>query len=187
MPRPKCPRDPNSAEEQDLFLRFVRQVSPEADPTSIGLFGQVMQVRNLLTQAAERDLASVGLSWAEFRLLMNLLRQEHCSLDGGLLPSELSNLQGLSPNTVSALINSLEGAGLIRRELHPTDRRKFVIHLTPDGRQTLESQLSAHLKHLSDFFEGLSPEERLALHDLLSRLTSSLKGRAEKCKSEQGA
>ncbi len=182
MTKRKFPSKHGCAEERNMFLSFIRQASPEADPRSITLFGQFMLARNLLAQAAERDLACVGFTLAEFRLLTNLLHQEQCNLDDGLLPSELSDLQGISPNTMSALINRLEANGMIRRELHPTDRRKFVIRLTPNGRQRLESQMEAHLKHLSDLFQVLNQNERHTLNDLLSRLNGSLKEQTEKCK-----
>ncbi len=164
---------------QQHFLRFIRHVCPEADPTSVILFGQMMRVSNLLVQAAERNLGHGGLTWAKFRLLMSLHRSEQHGDAQGLQPSQLSEQQGISRNTVSALIASLERDGLIKRELHETDRRRFVIRLTPQGRRLLKMHLGSQFKFVSGCFEEFSPEERKTLGDMLSRLNQRLGGRTK--------
>jgi len=113
-------------QSREEFLTFVRDVSPQADVTSVLLFGQFHRAHHQLEQAAEKHLESVGLSWSKFRLLMHLMHCEKMN-HGGMQPSELSERQDISRNTVSALISSLEKDGLISRALHGEDRRR------PDG------------------------------------------------------
>ncbi len=156
------------------LIKFVRHVCPAADPTSILLFGQLMRAHGLLEQAAERNLASVGLSYAKFRLLMNLQRGEEAGAAEGMQPSELSDVQGVSRNTVSALIASLEKEGMLTREIHGTDHRRFVIRLTPEGRKLLKSKMSSQFKFVSECFRELDPAERKALLEHLLRLNKSL-------------
>jgi DNA-binding MarR family transcriptional regulator len=156
------------------FLDFIRRVSPAADPTSVLLFGQVMRASSLLEQAAEKNLGAAGLSWAKFRLLMNLHRGEHRERAEGMQPSELSDAQGVSRNTVSALIASLEAEGLISRALHGTDRRRFVIRLTPAGRKILKTKLDGEFQCVTRCFAGFSAAERQTFLDFLSRLNQSL-------------
>ncbi len=160
--------------EQQHFLKFVRHVCPEADPTSVMLFGQMMRTSNLLVQAAERNLEHAGVTWAKFRFLMNLHRSEEHGGGKGMQPSELSELQGISRNTVSALIASLERDGLISRELHGTDHRRFLIRLTPEGRRLLKTNLGRQFKFVSGCFAELSPQERQTLAGLLTRLSQGL-------------
>jgi DNA-binding MarR family transcriptional regulator len=92
-------------------------------------------------------------------------------------PSELSEMQGISRNTASALIASLEKDGLIRRELDGTDHRKFLIHLTPEGRKLLKSHQKGHFEFITHCFEGFSASERETLLDLLTRLNKDLSGK----------
>ncbi len=89
-------------------------------------------------------------------------------------PSELSDWQGISRNTVSALIASLEKDGLISRELHGMDRRRFLIRLTPEGRRLVKAKLGSQFKFASSCFKDLSPQDRKTLADLLTRLNESL-------------
>ncbi len=159
---------------QERLLHFVRHVCPEADPTSVVLFGQLVRANNQLVQAAERNLEDAGLTYAKFRLLTSLQRGEEHDSGEGLQPSELSDLQGISRNTVSALIASLEKDGLISRELHGTDHRRFVIRLTPEGRRLVKARLGSQFKFVSDCFKHLSLQERQTLASLLTRLNEGL-------------
>lgn len=177
-------RDPHAhpmwdAERQRRFGEFICRVSPGADPASVMLFGQILHANNQLVQAAERNLATVGLSWAKFRLLMNLQRQERHGEGEGMQPSELSEMQGISRNTVSALINSLEEEELIEREIHGTDRRKFLIRLTPKGRRTVRAKLDDEFMLVSHCFDGLTPQERKAFLGYVAKLNRSLAAKAK--------
>jgi len=168
--------------EQHQALRdFIQQVDPEIDPENILLFGLLMETRNQLVQSVERELATAGLSWAKLRLLMHLAKQELAG-SGGVLPSELSQMQGISRNTVSALINGLEADGLLARQLHEQDRRKWVIRLTPKGREVLDARLGAHFEFIHQCFGVLSLRERNMLYKLLLRLGACLKEDDSDCK-----
>lgn len=168
------PAPPLGREHRRQFLQFVRQVSPGSDPISLMLFGQILHAGNHLVQAAEHNLAAVGLSWAKFRLLMNLLHAEQSGTREGMQPSDLSELQNIGRNTVSALINSLERDGLVTRELHGRDRRKFVIRLTPRGRRMIHDKMDNQFQFVSRCFETLTPREREQLHEQITRLIASL-------------
>jgi DNA-binding MarR family transcriptional regulator len=164
------------------FIEFVRQVSPGADVRSVMLFGQIMRTSHLLMHVAEKNLESAGLTWAKFRLLMNLLHAEKHGHADGMQPSELSERQDISRNTVSALLASLEDDGLVSRELHPADRRRFLIRLTPEGRALLHAELDRQFKLVGEYLDVLTDDERQALLDHLTRLTASLQERARLCK-----
>ena len=144
-----------SAAQRQLFREFVTQTSPGTDPLGVRLLGQVVRMSNQLVNASERQLARTGLTWAKLRLLMHLLRCEKFG-KRGVAPSELSDLQSISRNTVSELINSLERDGLIRRELDSSDRRKFLIHLTPKGHKRVRAKLVMQFEFASRCFQGLT-------------------------------
>lgn len=152
----------------------IERVIPESDPTSILLFRQVHQANHLLTQAAKKQLEAAGLSWPKFMLMLLLQGNETYGAGRGLQPSALSDLMGIPRNHVSTLIAALEEAGLIHRELHGTDRRGFIIRLTPRGRKTLRSRLGAQCRQITRCFAAFKPKECATLLALLTRLTQSL-------------
>lgn len=74
----------------------------------------------------------------------------HLRLAGPLTPREVADRVGLTPSTVTALLDRLESAGLATRSAHPTDRRKTVVTMSDDGAALLatsDQRLAAALVH----------------------------------------
>jgi DNA-binding MarR family transcriptional regulator len=174
MPTPTSTSPGSKGQREAHLLDFIRRTSPQADPTSILLFRQVHRANHLLTHAAEKQLEIAGLSWPKFQLLLALQGNETYGTGGGLQPSELSDLQGIPRNTVSEILASLEEEGLVSRELHGTDRRRFVIRLTPQGRKTLKSRLGTQFRQITRCFAALAAQDRATLLELLTRLNQNL-------------
>ena len=175
MPHKNTPPFPS----KDKFIQFVKEIAPDANVVSVMLFGQLHRVSHQLTQIAEKRLEATGLTLPQFRLLMNLMHCERHSHSDGMMPSELSERQNITRNTISALISSLEANGYISRELHGTDRRKFLIRLTPKGRKILQAQMATHFEYLGQCFDTLGVKERQTLHDLLNRLNDGLSSKVK--------
>jgi DNA-binding MarR family transcriptional regulator len=51
---------------------------------------------------------------------------------------ELVRVFGIKQSTFTSLLDRLEKAGLLRREMNPGDRRSFLIHITDAGRELAE-------------------------------------------------
>ena len=51
---------------------------------------------------------------------------------------ELVRVFGIKQSTFTSILDRLEAAGLVRRELNPDDRRSFLIHVTERGRELAE-------------------------------------------------
>lgn len=83
-------------------------------------------VRNLRKQNASSPFSHTDL------LTLSLLHEY-----GSLLPSQLSELERISAQAISQIINKLDEAGCIRKKTDATDKRKTVISLTKKGLKTL--------------------------------------------------
>ncbi len=73
---------------------------------------------------------------------------------------------------ITTIVDSLEEAGVARREAHPTDRRIKVIVLTESGRRLAELAREA-IGTPPRSFEALSTSETAALRDLMRKLARS--------------
>lgn len=62
---------------------------------------------------------------------------------------ELVRVFGIKQSTFTSMLDRLEKAGLIRRELNPADRRSFLIHITDEGR-TMADEADRVLVALED-------------------------------------
>ena len=102
------------------------------DPAKIDLFRHFKVISHLLSLLSGQYHKET-LSVARMQLLVRLLVERNLGNTEGISPSGLSKFLRVSRNTVSALLNGLEEQGLIERELHPTDRRQFLIRITAAG------------------------------------------------------
>ncbi|HSM54513.1 MAG TPA: MarR family transcriptional regulator [Candidatus Sulfomarinibacteraceae bacterium] len=158
-------------EKRQKWIAFVRTLNPDVDPRAIRLMDQMRRVSHALYQIGELSVAATGLSYARMRLLMGLLFAEE--IEGkacGLNPSEISERQGTSRNTISSLIRDLEEEGLVERALDAQDRRRFNIQLTPAGRRLVRNHVSNHLHTMAACIAVLDVEEQRALGELLAQL-----------------
>jgi DNA-binding MarR family transcriptional regulator len=112
---------------------------------------------------AER-LASVGARRYHYVLL--------AALDevGPASQADLSRRTTIDRSDMVAAVNELAERGLVQRTPDPTDRRRNVITLTTAGRRQLRKLDTLLAKAQDDLLAPLSPEERLELVDLLTRV-----------------
>jgi DNA-binding MarR family transcriptional regulator len=66
---------------------------------------------------------------------------------------ELVRVFGLKQSTFTSLLDRLERAGLLRRQMNPRDRRSLLVHLTDRGRE-LTTRLNRLLEKLEDEIRG---------------------------------
>jgi DNA-binding MarR family transcriptional regulator len=64
---------------------------------------------------------------------------------------------------MTKVLANLEERGLIRREVHPTDRRQAVLAITDEGEQLLDSERRSRDQWLTRRLATLSPDERALL------------------------
>jgi DNA-binding MarR family transcriptional regulator len=118
------------------------------------------------TRVAE-SLGSIGLTPASFGVL-NVLGARN-----GAIQQEIGSLMGIDPSTMVALIDDLEGAGLVERRPHPKDRRARAVALTPKGRRRLERGRALAAQVEDEVLGGLPVDERRELLRLLRRALES--------------
>lgn len=80
----------------------------------------------------EAPLGERGLTPAEGHLITYLNSYAPASI------GELLRVFGIKQSTFTSMLDRLEEAGLVRREMNPSDRRSFLIHITDQGRALAE-------------------------------------------------
>jgi DNA-binding MarR family transcriptional regulator len=74
--------------------------------------------------------------------------------------------------TMVALLDTLEGKGLVSRHPQPEDRRRNVVELTPTGQLLLEKAAAAHDEAEREFLSPLDPQTARQLRSALRALMS---------------
>ena len=160
---------------KEKWIHFVNTLNPDIDPQAVRLIDEMGFVSRIIYHVGEQSLDVAGLSFAQYRVLMHLLFAEQMGQRDDLNPSEISERQGVSRNTMSSLIRNLEEEGLIKRRVDPDDRRRFNISLTADGRTRVTAYARQHLATVAGCFSVLTTEEQQTLSHLLHRVGSHVK------------
>lgn len=88
--------------------------------------------------------------------------------------SELGEMNGLSPRSMTVLVDGLEREGLVERKAHPTDRRVTLVGITGEGRDMVRSALGPSQARSASLFDDLLPAEQAELLRLIGKLLAGL-------------
>ena len=139
---------------------------------SIGFL--IKRCGSLLTQMAEIRFESQPISFTQWLVLMKLRFPQHLSA------TQLSEQIGHDMGAMSRLVDSLERAGLVRRERSKEDRRAVEIALTPQGRKQLETSTHEVVEMVNETLDPFSKTEVSTmiaqLHRLMQRLQEQVEG-----------
>ena len=92
----------------------------------------------------------------------------------GISAAELAGQAGLAVTTLTSMLDRMERAGLILRELDPNDRRKTKIVLT-DCVKGLKERYERLSDDMTDvYLRGFSPEEAARFEEYLGRVLKNL-------------
>lgn len=134
-------------------------MTPGSGRLSSGDYGAAAALRAALrqfSQASEQVLERHGLTTERYELLLAMKSSENG--EDRVTVSELTSALGVAQSSVTQLARRAEDAGLLRREVSPSDARVRYLRLTRHGERKL-AQAVAELG-----------EERTQLAAILSEL-----------------
>ena len=88
----------------------------------------------------------------------------------GINQGAVGRVLGIKRANMVSLINELVDAGLLLREVDPSDRRAFLLNLNDAGRAMLAECLARIAAHEQRMLADFTPAERATLLDLLGRI-----------------
>ncbi|MGY4711557.1 MarR family winged helix-turn-helix transcriptional regulator [Mycolicibacterium sp. CBM1] len=122
----------------------------------------------LVARSANAALAPSGLRVRQYSVLTLV-----CDAPAGLSQRELADVLGLDPSQVVALVDELDSAGLVRRQLDPNDRRARLVTATAAGKRRYRSAALAAAKGAQERLGSLEPREQEVLRQLLVRIVDA--------------
>jgi MarR family transcriptional regulator for hemolysin len=102
----------------------------EANLSTLGFL--LHDVARLLKKRFEQHARGSGLTRSQWQVLTYLARNE------GISQSALAELLDVEPITLARIADRLEELGLAQRLPHPSDRRIWLLHVTPAAHPKLE-------------------------------------------------
>src|SRR4051812_21395809 len=175
---------------REKYQRLAQQVMEAADHVDRALAqwsrempdieikgADVLNRARRLTLETRRDIEANfrrhGLDSGEFDVLATLRRAGE---PYALRPTELYQSLMISSGGLTARLDRLEAAGLIRRRADDDDARSVRVELTPAGRRKIEAAFRADMELENKMVSGLAESERAELVRLLRKLSQAMKG-----------
>ncbi len=125
-------------------------------------------VSRLLRYVFDQRVSSVGLTRAQWRVLVHLQR-----LDGPT-QSELAEALEIGAPSLGKMLDTLEQKGWIVRQATPLDRRAKHVYCTAKVQPIMDVMLKIGAELTDDAMDGVSTEERQSLLDVLLRVKANL-------------
>lgn len=124
------------------------------------------QVRGKLVAAIDAELAQLGITWAQWGILLKIASGK------GDTASDLCR-SGCDTGSMTRMLDRLEEKGLISRERSMEDRRVVLLRLTEAG-QALYPQLPPiAVKVLNHHLRGFNREELESMKSFLRRMLAN--------------
>lgn len=128
----------------------------------------LLRIHQQVQKTETAHLARFNLTLPQFDVLAQLYNEE------GITQQVLADRLFVTKGNVCGLMDRLMEQDLVERRADPEDRRAYMLHLTPKGRQLIETVLPAHSQLVAAQFDSLTPEKQKQLLGLLSDLDRSL-------------
>jgi DNA-binding MarR family transcriptional regulator len=157
------------------LLRDAQELGHEAragsgDHAALKLWLRLLACATQIESEIRRRLrAQFGVTLARFDYMAQLYRYKD-----GLKMRELSRYLMVTGGNVTGLTDDLERDGLVAREASPSDRRAWILRLTPKGRRSFEAMAQAHERWILELLGGLDERTVQQLYAQLGALRVQL-------------
>jgi DNA-binding MarR family transcriptional regulator len=142
-------------------------------PTSdqLAAWRQLQWANALIMSRFRRDLAQFDVTIEEFDVLVHLAWAPDGRLPLQELTASMVLGDALSRSGITRMLDRMEHDGLIRRELNASDRRRFDVTLTRQGRAQFEQLWPPHEDGIQHYFvDPLTARDLDALRRILGKL-----------------
>ncbi|MEM7142861.1 MAG: MarR family transcriptional regulator [Actinomycetota bacterium] len=141
------------------------------DPSPSAMFTRLQRVGLHLERLQDEAMESIGMSFGDYTLLATLHRE---GAPHALPVSRLAELVLRPMGSITQVVDRLERAGLVRRQLDPSDRRRVLIELTGDGLDLAVRGDDAYRVSRERVLEAMSEADLKRTDGAVSRLLTVL-------------
>jgi DNA-binding MarR family transcriptional regulator len=121
----------------------------------------------IVERLEEEMQAENGLSLRWYEVLLHLSRAP----EGRMRMQDLAEMALQSKSGLTRVVDRMEAAGLVAREVCPSDRRGILAVITPEGKRRFRRAAALHVRGIERHFgRHLASTDAAALRSLLDRL-----------------
>jgi len=119
-------------------------------------------IHHLTASGTERPTLELNV---RHRLVLQTL-----GLEGPRSMAAIGQQLGLTPSTMTGLVDRLEEQGLVRRDRHSTDRRAFLLRLTRKGETAFRREVDFYRALLDGLLDATDDEAKPLVLDVVAHL-----------------
>jgi DNA-binding MarR family transcriptional regulator len=161
------PPDGADTDRLDAMLEVWAREIPDLDPLTEGIVERIQGLAKNFDRSMEETLVQYALDRRAFHLLGRLRSYgPPYRRSAGQLAEDMR----ISSGAMTARLDRLEKAGLIRRLPDPNDRRGTLVEPTEAGHAAWDATVGTQAKREAMFASVLTEPEREQLHRLLRQL-----------------
>ena len=143
--------------------------APDRDVTMLYV---IKQVELAVKQALDDVVAAADLTAIQYTALTVLERHP------GITSADLARNSFVRAQSMAEMVTYLIGRGVVTRERDETNRKKYLLSLTPEGQQVLDGLYDAVADLEARMLEGFDIGQTEILRTYLVRCRHSLSGHA---------
>jgi MarR family 2-MHQ and catechol resistance regulon transcriptional repressor len=127
---------------------------------ALNSYTKLIRSTESLSSKISLELSDYGLTESQFGVLDALFHL------GPMKHKEIGKKILKSGGNITMVINNLERCQLVQRKRGEKDKRQFIIHLTPKGKNNFQELLPHIVKKIKKHFQILNKEEQKELQRL---------------------
>ncbi|ATY32102.1 MarR family winged helix-turn-helix transcriptional regulator [Sphingomonas psychrotolerans] len=155
----------------DQLITLWSAAMPDVDTRGLSVLGRVRRIALKARLAVEPLLAQHGIDGGGYDVLATL---RAAPPPHRMRPTELYRALGISSGGLTARLNRLEVARMIRRPAASDDKRSVFVELSPKGRGLVEQAFRSEMALQARLLAGLADKEQWVLSTLLKKLEATM-------------
>lgn len=155
----------DAAHYDELTRAAALGIDSEADLAAMDFGLTIVRAGNRLQQDLEQQVhRPSGMTWAAFRVLFTIRSV------GSVSPMKLAHLSNTSAASISSVLKTLDGYGMITRTADQSDGRAVLLSLTPEGERAVAQLFTQNNTRVAQWATRFTAEEREQIVSLLQRV-----------------
>ena len=165
----------NTSDHVDEIVEQWNRERPDVDVSGMAIIGRLTRLEQIIRPRLNTVFAQHDLESWEFDVLATLLRHGE---PHQLTPGQLLDSMMITSGTMTNRIDRLEQRNLVKRSRSRTDGRQVLVTLTKAGLKKVDAALLDHAANELAIIDGLQPDQRDQLINLLRVLHHALAERS---------
>src|SRR5215472_5969680 len=136
--------------------------------TAARVMGKLFALAPRLVEVQDLGAHEYGMSYARGRVVAAL------TVSGPVLMRALSEAVGVTPRTITGLVDALEKDGWVERRPHPSDRRATIVALTPAAETAFARLIEGYRGLAQDLVSGIPEADLQCALGVLEHISARL-------------